>query len=126
MTQAETIFWTYFKGNEEAKSAWMDANRQFFCSDIQPGQGQQETDSEFRLVDPVDQRLSFIIDDMPSEVLVSSNGEAHVRWFDSGLQKHIRANPADPVSIRYNKFGKVTYKMWIGEDGNVTEKDFIM
>ena len=124
MTKAETIFWTYFKGSEEEKSAWVLANGPYFCGDILPNGSTEVHESEFRVADLADRALSLVIDDMPSHVLVKADGEADVQWFDGRLQKHVRKNTTDPVSVTYNKFGKVKRKTWIEDDGTVTEKEF--
>lgn len=124
MTKAETIFWTYFKGTEEEKSAWQLANAQYLCGDNRPDESAGLCESEFRVVDPADTALSLVIDDMPSHVLVKADGEADVKWFDARLQKHVRKSIADPVSVTYNKFGKTKRKTWMKEDGTLTEKEF--
>ena len=125
-TKAETIFWTYFKGNEEEKLAWSLANDQHLSRETCPSDVGETNDSEFRVVDAADIAVSRVIDDMPSHVLVRSDGEADVLWFDGRIQKHVRKNPSDPVSVSYNKFGKVKRKKWIDEDGTVTEREFNM
>ncbi len=124
MTKAETIFWTYFKSTEPEKAQWIVANQAFIQTGMAPGHTPEDTDSEFWLADPDDLSRLMVIDDMPSQVWVRPDGEADVRWFDGAAQRYCRADLSNPVSVTYNRFGKVKRKSWLSEDGTLTERQF--
>ena len=124
MTKAESIFWTFFKGSEQEKADWRIVNMAFLHTEMDADHNADNTDSEFRVADPADRSHLWVIDDMPSHVRVKSDGEADVKWFDGAAQQYCRQNLANPVSVSYNRFGKVKRKTWLNEDATVTERDF--
>ncbi len=124
MTQAEHIFWTYFKGTEAEKAAWQAAHQTSFVTALGEGHDAQNTASELRVTDPADASLLQVIDDMPSHVWVGTDGEAEVRWFDALVQQYTRQDLNNPVLVRYNRFGKVKHKTWLNGDGTLTERDY--
>lgn len=130
MTKAEFIFWTYFKGSEDEKAAWQSSHQAFFVMAWASGHDAQNTDSELRVADPADPADSVeplrlrVIDDMPSHVWVRPDGEAEVRWFDEVLGQYCRRDLQNPVTVSYNRFGKVKRKGWLNADGTLTEREF--
>lgn len=124
MTKAEFIFWTFFKGTESEKADWRVANQAFLHAPGAADQTGDAHDSEFRVCDPADLLILRVIDDMPSQVLVRSDGEADVHWLDGNGCHHARRDLADPVSVSYNRFGKVKRKTWLNADGTITERTY--
>ena len=122
MTKAEFIFWTYFKGTESEKADWRVANQAFLHTALAAVQGGDGNDSEFRVAEPADLSVLLVIDDMPSQVLVQSDGEADVHWLEGASRRYVRRDLADPVSVTYNRFGKVKRKSWLNADGTITER----
>ncbi|MBP9905786.1 MAG: hypothetical protein KBF66_09525 [Rhodoferax sp.] len=124
MTKAEFIFWTYFKGTESEKADWRVANQAFLHAALAAVQGGDGNDSEFRVAEPADLSVLLVIDDMPSQVLVQSDGEADVHWLEGASRRYVRRDLADPVSVTYNRFGKVKRKSWLNADGTITERSY--
>ena len=120
MTKAEFIFWTYFKGTESEKADWRVANQAFLHAALVAVQGGDGNDSEFRVAEPADLSVLLVIDDMPSQVLVQYDGEADVHWLEGASRRYVQRDLADPVSVTYNRFGKVKRKSWLNADGTIT------
>jgi hypothetical protein len=49
---------------------------------------------------------------------------ADVHWLDDNGCHHARRDLADPVSVSYNRFGKVKRKTWLNADGTITERTY--